>query len=46
MTSALARLRDLPVAFTFAGFCKLTRLSNKAAAVCLTRWISERHALR
>jgi hypothetical protein len=38
MTSALARLRDLPEAFTFAGFCKLTRLSNKAAAVCLTRW--------
>jgi hypothetical protein len=38
MTSALARLRDLPEAFTFAGFCKLTGLSNKAAAVCLTRW--------
>ncbi len=38
MTSALARLRDLPEAFTFAGFCKLTRLSNNAAAVCLTRW--------
>jgi hypothetical protein len=38
MTSALARLRDLPEAFTFAGFCKITRLSNKAAAVCLTRW--------
>ena len=38
MTSALARLRDLPEAFTFAGFCKLTRFSNKAAAVCLTRW--------
>ncbi len=38
MTSALTRLRDLPEAFTFAGFCKLTRLSNEAAAVCLTRW--------
>jgi hypothetical protein len=38
MTSALARLRDLPEAFTFAGFCKLTRFSNNAAAVCLTRW--------
>jgi hypothetical protein len=38
MTSALTRLRDLPEAFTFAGFCKLSRLSNKAAAVCLTRW--------
>jgi len=38
MTSALARLRDLPEAFTFAGFCKVTRFSNKAAAVCLTRW--------
>jgi hypothetical protein len=38
MTSALARLRDLPEAFTFAAFCKLTRFSNKSAAVCLTRW--------
>jgi hypothetical protein len=38
MTSALARLRDLPEAFTFAGFCKLTGFSNKAAAVCLARW--------
>ena len=38
MTSALARLRDLPEAFTFAGFCKLAGLSNEAAAVCLTRW--------
>jgi hypothetical protein len=38
MTSALARLRDLPEAFTFAGFCRLTRLSNEAAAVCLARW--------
>lgn len=38
MTSGLARLRDLPEAFTFAGFCKLTRLSNDAAAVCLARW--------
>ncbi len=38
MTSSLARLRDLPEAFTFAGFCKLTRLSNEAAAVRLARW--------
>src|ERR1700730_6740081 len=38
MTSAVARLRDLPEAFTFAGFCKLTRLSNQAAAVWLARW--------
>jgi hypothetical protein len=28
----------LPEAFTFAGFCKLTRFSNEAAAVCLRRW--------
>lgn len=38
MTSALARLRELPEAFTFAGFCKLTRLSNQAASVWLARW--------
>ena len=38
MTSAIARLRELPEAFTFAGFCKLTRLSNNAAAVWLARW--------
>jgi hypothetical protein len=38
MTSAVARLRELPEAFTFAGFCKLTRLSNQAAAVWLARW--------
>jgi hypothetical protein len=38
MTSALARLRALPEAFTFAAFCKLSRLSNNAAAVCLARW--------
>jgi hypothetical protein len=38
MTSAIARLRELPEAFTFAGFCKLTRLSNQAAAVWLARW--------
>jgi len=38
MTSAIARLRELPEAFTFAGFCKLTRLSNQAASVWLTRW--------
>lgn len=38
MTSALTRLRQLPEAFTFAGFCKLTRFSNEVAAVCLRRW--------
>ncbi len=38
MTSAMARLRELPEAFTFAGFCKLTRLSDQAAAVWLARW--------
>lgn len=38
MTSAVQRLRELPEAFTFAGFCKLTRLSNEAAAVWLARW--------
>jgi hypothetical protein len=38
MTSALTRLRELPEAFTFAGFCKLTRFSNNAASVCLRRW--------
>jgi hypothetical protein len=38
MTSALARLRELPEAFTFAGFCKLNRFSNNVAAVCLRRW--------
>jgi hypothetical protein len=38
MTSAVARLRELPEAFTFAGFCKLTRFSNSVAAVCLRRW--------
>jgi hypothetical protein len=38
MTSALTRLRKLPEAFTFAGFCKLTHFSNAAAAVCLRRW--------
>lgn len=38
MTSALSRLRELPEAFTFAGFCKYTGLSNNAAAVCLRRW--------
>src|SRR5689334_2971005 len=38
MTSAVARLRELPEAFTFAGFCKLTRFSNNTAAVCLRRW--------
>lgn len=38
MTSAIARLRELPEAFTFSGFCKFTRLSNKAAAVWLARW--------
>lgn len=38
MTSALSRLRELPEAFTFAGFCKLNRFSNNAASVCLRRW--------
>jgi hypothetical protein len=38
MTSALTRLRELPEAFTFAGFCKLSRFSNNVAAVCLRRW--------
>jgi hypothetical protein len=38
MASALDRLRDLPEAFTFSGFCKLMRFSNRAAAVCLSRW--------
>lgn len=38
MTSALTRLRELPEAFTFAGFCKLTHFSNNAASVCLQRW--------
>jgi hypothetical protein len=38
MTSALSRLRELPEAFTFAGFCKLSHFSNNAASVCLRRW--------
>lgn len=38
MASAIARLRGLPEAFTFAAFCRLTGLSEKAAAVCLHRW--------
>ena len=38
MTSALTRLRELPEAFTFSGFCKLNRFSNQVAAVCLRRW--------
>jgi hypothetical protein len=38
MTNALSRLRELPEAFTFAGFCKLSRFSNNAASVCLQRW--------
>jgi hypothetical protein len=38
MTSALTRLRELPEAFTFAGFCRLNRFSNPVAAVCLRRW--------
>jgi len=41
MTSALSRLRELPEAFTFAGFCKLSRFSNNAASVCLRRWKEE-----
>jgi hypothetical protein len=38
MTAAITRLRSLPEAFTFAGFCKMTRFSRNAAAVCLRRW--------
>ena len=38
VTSALRRLRELPEAFTFAGFCKLSRFSNNVASVCLRRW--------
>jgi hypothetical protein len=38
MTSALIRLKELPEAFTFAGFCKLNHFSNEVAAVCLRRW--------
>lgn len=38
MTSAIDRLRSLPVAFTFAGFRRLTGFSEQAAAVCLHRW--------
>jgi hypothetical protein len=38
MTSALTRLKELPEAFTFAGFCKLNRFSNNVASVCLGRW--------
>jgi hypothetical protein len=34
----MTRLRELPEAFTFAGFCKLNRFSNNVAAVCLRRW--------
>jgi hypothetical protein len=38
VTSAVDRLRNLPEAFTFAGFRRLTGLSDRAAAVCLHRW--------
>lgn len=38
MTSAVDRLRNLPEAFTFAAFRRLTGFSNEAAAVCLHRW--------
>ena len=38
MTSALERLREMPEAFTFAGFCKLNRFSNNVASVYLRRW--------
>lgn len=41
MTSALARIRSLPEAFTFAAFCRLTGLSKAAAAVWLCRWKSK-----
>ena len=35
---AISRLRMLPEAFTFAGFCRLTGFTPNAAAVCLRRW--------
>lgn len=38
MTSAVDRLRNLPEAFTFAAFRRLTGFSDQAAAVCLHRW--------
>jgi hypothetical protein len=38
VTSAIDRLRELPEAFTFAGFRRLTGFSESAAAVCLHRW--------
>jgi hypothetical protein len=38
VTSAIDRLRNLPEAFTFAGFRRLTGFSENAAAVCLHRW--------
>lgn len=38
MTSAIDRLRNLPEAFTFAAFRRLTGFSENAAAVCLHRW--------
>jgi hypothetical protein len=38
VTSAIDRLRQLPEAFTFAGFRRLTGLSDEAAAVWLHRW--------
>lgn len=38
MTSAIDRLRELPDAFTFAAFRRLTGLSDEAAAVWLHRW--------
>jgi hypothetical protein len=38
MATALQRLQSLPEAFTFSGFCRLTRLSNSTAAVWLARW--------
>lgn len=38
MASSAQRLQSLPEAFTFSTFCRLTHLSNKAAAVWLARW--------
>ena len=41
MASAMQRLHSLPEAFTFSAFCRLTHLSNSAAAVWLARWKSK-----
>jgi hypothetical protein len=41
MTDSISRLRLLPEIFTFVTFCRFTRLSDNAAAVCLHRWKSK-----